>query len=77
MCSKPVFPHVDDIKVLDGEVASLERLFLAINVLHAEPLLYTYDPAAADLIKKCYNNIQDFLDVNHHKDSFLCGKYNF
>ncbi len=75
MCSEPVFPHVDDIKMLDPEVASLERLFLAISVLHTEPLLYTYDSTAEKLIKSCYDNIQDFLKANHHKDSFLCGKY--
>ena len=75
ICTKPVFPHVDDIEVLDREIASLERLFLAITVLHSEPLLYRYDPDAEDLIKTCYNNIQDFLDANHHKDSFLCGNF--
>ena len=75
MCSEPVFPHVDDIKVLDQKIASLERLFLAISVLHSEPLLYTYDSEAEKLIKSCYDNIQDFLKENHQKDSFLCGKY--
>ena len=74
MCSQPTFPHVDDIKVLDQDVASLERLFLAVSVLHSQSLLYRYEPAAEDLIKKKYDKIQDFLKANHHKDSFLCGK---
>ncbi len=75
MCPKPVFPHVDDIQVTDPNIASLERLFLAIAVLHSEPILYRYEPAAEAMIKDFYNSIQDFLEANHHKDSFLCGKY--